>query len=622
MLSILLAIIYTVQAAHKGRKEQFSRITKYELLHLNPQDTSNPDIKTLSFDIYNQHYSIELQRNHDMIPSYTQHYNIDPTTHKHQYFSSLKESCHYQGRVLNTNSKSLVAISLCPNRGIRGTIEAFNQTLIIQPSAYYLDLQKDKYDFHNINDEVLIYKLSDFNTSDVVAINAAIIDKNKKAILNHNNNKRRLYTEANPAKVEEMIVTGPVRIKNYQDDHGDKWYQELHAKYTDMINEIDAIYKATNWGSSVGGENAISVVFSGMHVIFDFTDDYSSLAPQRLYSNCGLASGRFDDSDLCAINGNQWLGTIKTWVNNYMDFSKFDNVQFVSDMKFKWERSGTSTSRTLGWGYIGTVCTGSSVTDVSIVPDMGGETNGVRTMAHELGHNFNMEHDGQSGAGSSCAANAGLMGYSDGTGFSRCSIASIQEYFSQANGLTCLGNGWPRDFISNHDDGQSAAPTKRPTTYPTRRPTERPTNNPTRVGQTESPTKRPTDNPTTRPTDSTPSPTNTPTPPPVETSCIRISGISQGLYDGTYNELSTTHNGASVYQLQSGNAYYIYKPNSNSYWNVNGGQVYPSWVWGDSIGSGTISMYCTETNIMNCGGKFTRYTGTWVTYPQSTIDTQ
>ncbi len=95
MLSMLLSLLYTVQTARKGGKQQLSRITKYELRHLNPQDTSSPDIKTIEFDIYNQHYPIQLQCNNDMMPSYTKHYNIHPTTHKHNYSSSLTESCHY-----------------------------------------------------------------------------------------------------------------------------------------------------------------------------------------------------------------------------------------------------------------------------------------------------------------------------------------------------------------------------------------------------------------------------------------------------------------------------------------------------------------------------------------------
>ncbi len=165
MLSTLLALLFTVEAAHKGGKQQLlSRITKYELLYLN-QHTSNPDIKAIELDIYNQHYSVQSQRNDDMMPSNAKHYNIDLTTHKHKYFSSLTES------VLNTNDKSLVAISLCPNLGIRGTMESFNKTLIIQPSAYYLELQKDKNDF---------YKLTDFNTSDVFAINDHTIHKHNR----------------------------------------------------------------------------------------------------------------------------------------------------------------------------------------------------------------------------------------------------------------------------------------------------------------------------------------------------------------------------------------------------------------------------------------------------------
>ncbi len=40
-----------------------------------------------------------------------------------------------------------------------------------------------------------------------------------------------------------------------------------------------------------------------------------------------------------------------------------------------------------------------------------------------------MSHDGQTGDGSSCGANDGLMGYGNGEGFSSCSVDSFNDYW-------------------------------------------------------------------------------------------------------------------------------------------------------------------------------------------------
>ena len=92
----------------------------------------------------------------------------------------------------------------------------------------------------------------------------------------------------------------------------------------------------------------------------------------------------------------------------------------------------------IGIGFLGGLCDprfGASLSDTEY-----GEFYGALIMAHELGHNFGADHDGE--AGSVCANTSPIYlmapNLNSSATFSQCSLASIAAKVSQSRGI-CVG---------------------------------------------------------------------------------------------------------------------------------------------------------------------------------------
>ena len=435
MIKVALFVAYTIttfgitianDVSHKiyadshrddpNKHKDLERISRYEIIQVDTTSFESSNI--IELDAFNNHYKIELIENNNIHPGLIRHRNGILTKNGKQFYTNLNKTCHFHGHVLNTNESSMVALSICDKRGIRGSITAFGDTIEINPANYYLDLEYNHNKYHDITDKHLVYLQSEYDITGF-PMDESIETNIKRSIHNNNNNdnndqkkRRRLAYNSGKNKVELYVMSDPVLTNKYQSSYSDdKWYEELVSYFQDMINRVSAEFEDTNWGNQIGD---IIVSLVEIEVVFEFNGIYASLDPVFPdKKNDGTSNCKDHYNTKCEIDGSGYLSKFKSWVGSYkvftilffliiiftlffpfcliatyffdstyfrlnkQDTSTFDDAQLWSYMNFK----GAG-----GWGYVGTVCKGKSAT--ANIAAIYTDAWSVRSAAHELGMKY------------------------------------------------------------------------------------------------------------------------------------------------------------------------------------------------------------------------------------------
>eukprot|EP01083_Nonionella_stella_P149978 477063_1 len=452
------------------RSSDLDKIGEYELLHLDVDtDGVNPMLKFRAFSV---DYTIELQPNNDLIPSTIHHTNGNPTIKSggDPYFTSQTKTCHYFGRLIAPDTTAIISVSMCTKHGIRGEMRVNGETLILRPSALYLE--DDPRREHSLTDEYIVYKLPAlnhlFDDQPMVRDVVHALDTSKK---------RRLAANGGKNLVEVLILIHPSFHKSYEDIHGTNWYEEATTDITTAVNTVSTIFKDTDW--TFGGRDLIGeITFRIVEFeVVDYTNPfYIGLLPY-FYSSTELEGNCDDPSNPeCGIDASGWLYVMQDWIKQRGGlFEQFDNVMMMHRLNLCTLNSETNQIE-CGWGGYGTISNMCYERGSVSHSRLRGHSDWYRmvwshTMIHEAGHNFHLNHDQNFNTDDSnprCNTESGLMGYGDvEDSFSECSKKDLNAQF-ESNDMSCLATR-TIDLITNY--GPNAA-NGRPTSAPTPSPVQ------------------------------------------------------------------------------------------------------------------------------------------------------
>ena len=345
----------------------------------------------------------------------------------------------------------MVSLSLCKGRGIRGFIRAFGKEIWIYPAKYAL-LDRNKinfdHDIYDISVEHVIYSRPHSY-------------QHLNEVENIRRKQRRLATYNNGDNVVEIYILADKTLVDYWKNRaGSNWFTEMVQFLKDMINTVDSYFQNTDWGYDIG---SISVKFVSLDIVESWSGIFSEISGWQYETYTG------------------YLDKFMPWYKTYKDINDFDYAMiYASNSYFRNEGN-------IGYSWLTSIC--DDTYNCGMMSNTWESLFNVRDQselfAHELGHNLGAQHDNSGYCSSyNIDPNTDIMMSNIGeNAFSTCSIAYIQQAFSDNNGFTCLNNRYnpfelngQQQQDDDDDDDTGSTPTPQPTAF-VDIPTPLPTNN-------------------------------------------------------------------------------------------------------------------------------------------------
>eukprot|EP01084_Bolivina_argentea_P153613 267848_1 len=438
------------KSSHPTRKttELFERLAYHELItfshnqfHLIDGSGSPvyPMNGRLSFSAFGHHYSLLIRKNVELFAdSYhteTHRYNEEHQRMDKVVHSTRIPECYYTAEVESDASDTGYGLfSACKGRGIRGWIDAFGEKIVIRPALHLMNVSF--IGDHLIKHDHIVYRERDLDRSDYPQDWCGHVHVNNDSFIADHDEKetsppprrtnewrrRRLQSEST-RYVELAIVNDPGMMEEEDYDKS-----KIEDKTVSIVATLQKYYLNADLG--VG---SVQIVLSAIFYVESFDPltqpdlpDCSSGDSPDLYDSSPPSSG------YCEVGYSSYLSNFHSYRKAHL--SDYDNAQLFSYYDFH--------ETVIGYASLPGLCR----RDFSggIEQCTYDDEYNANIVAHELGHNFNMQHDGN---GNTCSPSKYIMASTGNPDtdferhdeFSSCSSDYVRDFFSQYS-MSCTAN--------------------------------------------------------------------------------------------------------------------------------------------------------------------------------------
>ncbi|XP_053574089.1 zinc metalloproteinase-disintegrin-like batroxstatin-1 [Bombina bombina] len=361
--------VSVLHASEQLNLKNYQVVHPRKLLAQHKRDTQSkyPDLVHYGFQLDGKPLVLDLVRTDDLISSnYSEtHYLPDGTAVTTN--PDKKDHCYYQGQVKN-DSDSMVSLSTC--KGLSGLIQTRGRRFLIEP----LNLDD--------NEKHAVFEAPQETPRTCGVTNTSYTEGKFTKTSRSSSNFEKQQFLGSQKYIQVYVVADRSMFLKYN-----RSVDNVKQRIFEIINYVNLVYKAIN----------TFVALTGMEV-WNTEDKF------EVVTSAGVNLDRFS-----AWRKNTLLPKIPN-----------DNAQFLTHTDFD--------GATVGLAYVGTLCSDSHSTGV--IQDHSRQSIAVgATVAHEMGHNLGMNHDGDtcSCSASSCIMSATLS-YNTPRLFSSCSHQNFQDF--------------------------------------------------------------------------------------------------------------------------------------------------------------------------------------------------
>uniref|UniRef100_A0A194APM5 Metalloproteinase type III 9b n=1 Tax=Sistrurus tergeminus TaxID=8757 RepID=A0A194APM5_SISTE len=307
------------------------------------------DAMQYEFKVNGEPVVLHLEKNKGLFSEDYSETHYSPDGREITTYPPVEDHCYYHGRIQN-DADSTASISAC--NGLKGHFKLQGEMYLIEPLKLSDSEAHAVYKYENVEKEDETPKMCG------VTQNWESYEPIKKASQLYLTPEQQRYLYV-PKYVKLVIVADDVMVRKYPHN-----LIALRRRIFEIVNVLTLIYRYLN----------INVALVGLEIWSN--GDKITLKPDVNYTL--NAFGEWREREL-------------------LNHKIHDNAQLLTGINFD--------GNTIGFGYIGSMCMPKH--SVGIVQDHGKTYHlAAVTMAHELGHNLGIHHDGDS---CTCLANSCIM---------------------------------------------------------------------------------------------------------------------------------------------------------------------------------------------------------------------